>query len=719
MRIGEVSQCSGVSVRMLRHYDSLGLVRPSGRTSAGYREYADEDLRRSLHLEALRSLGLSLAQAGRALNGGEESDDTTTSDPAAVLDALIARTRERLDAEHELLTLLADTRDRAPRDRDEVLATIALLRAVHSDDPGTGPHPRDRPDRTTRDGRLVRAPRPRSPGRHQWSDRTRTRPGGDRVDAAAAHARMFDALDQLSPILDPLADLFAQRGFELALVGGSVRDALLGRDMPDLDFTTDARPDDILAAIRGWADAHWDIGKQFGTIGLRKGDRLIEITTYRAEQYDPDSRKPVVAFGDTLDADLVRRDFTIGAMAVRLPGRVFVDPHGGLSDLAAGVIRTPGTPEDSFSDDPLRMMRGARFTSQLDFRVATEVRDAMTRMSDRIDIISAERVRDELVKLVTGLRPRAGIELLVETGICERILPEFAALRDQQDEHNRHKDVYEHSLTVLDQAVELEKEYARRDAEAAAEAAATAAEEAAENGAGEDTPAVTAGPEAGGPPPPARVAGDGSADDAAPSTPPFTSPDFIVRFAALMHDVGKPRTRRFDSSGGVTFHHHDVVGAKMTAKRMRALAFDKDTLTKVARLVELHLRFYGYGDAGWTDSAVRRYVTDSGDLLTRLHILTRSDVTTRNRRKANRLARNYDELEQRIAALAEKEALDAIRPELDGTRIMEILDIPPGPLVGQAYRFLLELRLEEGVVGEEEAALRLRAWHADGAEASS
>ena len=522
------------------------------------------------------------------------------------------------------------------------------------------------------------------------------------MDAAAAHARMFDALDQLSPILDPLADLFAQRGFELALVGGSVRDALLGRDMPDLDFTTDARPDDILAAIRGWADAHWDIGKQFGTIGLRKGDRLIEITTYRAEQYDPDSRKPVVAFGDTLDADLVRRDFTIGAMAVRLPGRVFVDPHGGLSDLAAGVIRTPGTPEDSFSDDPLRMMRGARFTSQLDFRVATEVRDAMTRMSDRIDIISAERVRDELVKLVTGLRPRAGIELLVETGICERILPEFAALRDQQDEHNRHKDVYEHSLTVLDQAVELEAEYERRDAEAR-----------------QDTSAVTAGPEDGGPPPPARVAGDGSAVDAGPRTPAFTSPDFIVRFAALMHDVGKPRTRRFDSSGGVTFYHHDVVGAKMTAKRMRALAFDKDTLTKVARLVELHLRFYGYGDAGWTDSAVRRYVTDSGDLLTRLHILTRSDVTTRNRRKANRLARNYDELEQRIAALAQKEALDAIRPELDGTRIMEILGIPPGPLVGQAYRFLLELRLEEGVVGEEEAARRLRAWHAEGPQVSS
>ena len=501
------------------------------------------------------------------------------------------------------------------------------------------------------------------------------------MDAAAAHVRMVDALDELSPILDPLAQRFAQRGFELALVGGSVRDALLGRDMPDLDFTTDARPDDILAAIRGWADAHWDIGKQFGTIGLRKGDRLIEITTYRAEQYDPDSRKPVVAFGDTLDADLVRRDFTIGAMAVRLPGRVFVDPHGGLSDLAAGIIRTPGTPEDSFSDDPLRMMRGARFVSQLDFEVAPEVRDAMTRMSERIDIISAERVRDELIKLITGVRPRAGIELLVETGICERILPEFAALRDQQDEHHRHKDVYEHSLTVLDQAVELEAVYARRDAEAA-EAAAAGAE-------------------------------------AGPSTPSFTSPDFIVRFAALMHDVGKPRTRRFDSNGGVTFHHHDVVGAKMTKKRMRALAFDKDTLTKVARLVELHLRFYGYGDAGWTDSAVRRYVTDSGDLLTRLHILTRSDVTTRNQRKANRLARNYDELEQRIAALAQKEALDAIRPELDGTRIMEILGIPPGPLVGQAYRFLLELRLEEGVVGEEEAARRLRAWHAEGPQVSS
>jgi len=482
------------------------------------------------------------------------------------------------------------------------------------------------------------------------------------VDAAQAHARMLEALDGLAHVLDPLAERFAARGYEFALVGGSVRDALLGREMPDLDFTPDARPDDILSVITGWADAHWDIGKRFGTIGLRKGDRLIEITTYRAEQYDPDSRKPVVAFGDTLDEDLVRRDFTIGAMAVRLPGRVFVDPHGGLADLTAGVIRTPGTPEDSFSDDPLRMMRGARFSSQLDFSVAPEVREAMTRMSERIDIISAERVRDELTKLVTGLRPRAGIELLVETGIGDRVLPEFAALRDQQDEHHRHKDVYEHSLTVVDQTVALESAYESED----------------------------------------------PADEAA-----FGVPDFVVRFAALMHDVGKPRTRRFDEDGGVTFHHHDVVGAKMTAKRMKALAFDKDTTKRVAKLVELHLRFYGYGDAGWSDSAVRRYVTDAGDLLPRLHILTRSDVTTRNRRKAQRLARNYDDLERRIAQLAEKERLDAIRPELDGRQIMEILGIPPGPLVGEAYRHMLEIRMEEGVLGSEAAERRLRDWYAD------
>lgn len=512
--------------------------------------------------------------------------------------------------------------------------------------------------------------------------------------AAEAHVTMADALDGLSGILEPLGEMFASAGFELALVGGSVRDALLGRDMPDLDFTTDARPDDILSLIKPWADAHWDIGKKFGTIGLRKRGYLIEITTYRAEQYDPDSRKPVVAFGDSLDEDLVRRDFTIGAMAVRLPGRVFVDPHGGLADLEAGVIRTPGTPESSFSDDPLRMMRAARFSSQLGFEVAEEVRAAMTAMSGRIEIISAERVREELTKLVCGIRPRRGIELLVDTGIADVVLPEFAALRDQQDEHQRHKDVYEHSLTVLDQAVELEAVYARREAEATEAAAAEDAAGQASAEAGEDRPAAAV-----------------EQTPAAPSFP-LTSPDFVVRFAALMHDVGKPRTRRFEPNGAVTFYHHDVVGAKLTAKRMKALTFDKDTTKKVARLVELHLRFYGYGDAGWTDSAVRRYVTDAGDLLSRLHILTRSDVTTRNQRKAKRLARNYDDLERRIAELEEKERLDSIRPELDGEQIMALLGIAPGPAVGKAYRFLLELRMEEGVLGAEEAERRLRDWYA-------
>ncbi|GAA2094794.1 hypothetical protein GCM10009823_13990 [Brevibacterium salitolerans] len=524
--------------------------------------------------------------------------------------------------------------------------------------------------------------------------------------AAEAHVTMADALDGLSHILDPLGEMFSARGFELALVGGSVRDALLGRDMPDLDFTTDARPDDILALIRPWADAHWEIGKQFGTIGLRKRGYLIEITTYRAEQYDPESRKPVVAFGDSLDEDLVRRDFTIGAMAVRLPGRVFVDPHHGLRDIESRVIRTPGTPEASFSDDPLRMMRAARFASQLGFDVAPEVREAMTAMAGRIEIISAERVKEELTKLICGVRPRAGVELLVDSGIADVVLPEFAALRDQQDEHHRHKDVYEHSLTVLDQAVELEAVYARREAEAQAEGVRTEPTHA--------VPAQTAPTQAASaqtaPAQAQRTPAEPAAEAPAAPAFPLTSPDFVVRFAALMHDVGKPRTRRFEPGGAVTFYHHDVVGAKMTAKRMKALTFDKDTTRKVARLVELHLRFYGYGDAGWTDSAVRRYVTDAGELLSRLHVLTRADVTTRNQRKAKRLARNYEDLERRIAELADRERLDSIRPELNGEQIMELLGLTPGPLVGKAYKYLLELRMEEGVLGEEEAARRLREW---------
>jgi len=486
------------------------------------------------------------------------------------------------------------------------------------------------------------------------------------VSLADAHARLLTALDAHEHILGPLGEMFSAAGRELALVGGSVRDGLLGRPIPDLDFTTDADPDAILAIVNPWADAVWEIGRAFGTIGLLKDELQIEITTYRAEAYDPDSRKPTVAFGDDLDDDLVRRDFTIGAMAVRLPERVFVDPFGGLADLTNGLVRTPGKAVDSFSDDPLRMMRAARFVSQLGFGVDPEAREAMTQMAERIDIISAERVRDELVKLICGIRPRNGIELLVETGIAARILPEVTDMQLERDEHHRHKDVYQHSLTVLDQAVDLEAVYAARQATSAAE----------------DTQRIAV-------------------------------PDFIVRFAALMHDIGKPSTRRFTPDGAVTFYHHDVVGAKMTRKRMKALRFDKATTKAVSRLVELHLRFYGYGDAGWTDSAVRRYVTDAGELLTRLHILTRSDVTTRNRRKAERLAHAYDDLEHRIEKLAEREKLDAVRPDLDGRQIMDILGISPGPAVGQAYQFLLAQRMEHGPLGAERAEEVLRRWWAE------
>ncbi|GAB3562560.1 CCA tRNA nucleotidyltransferase [Spelaeicoccus albus] len=474
-------------------------------------------------------------------------------------------------------------------------------------------------------------------------------------DTTAVHAakkRLTDRLAALDPVIGDLGRRFAGAGYELALVGGSVRDAFLGRPTPDLDLTTNARPDDVLRVIDGWADAHWEIGREFGTIGLRKNGEILEITTYRAEKYQADSRKPEVVFGDTLDGDLTRRDFTVGAMAVRLPELTFVDPSGGLGDLGAGVLRTPGLAADSFSDDPLRMLRAARFVSQLGFGVHPSVGAAMTDMAARIEIVSAERVQAELVKLMCGKDPRAGIELLVDTGLADYVLPEVAALVRERDEHHRHKDVYQHTLTVLEQAIDLE---------------------------GPDT---------------------------------VEGPDFIVRFAALMHDVGKPATRRFEPGGRVSFHHHDVVGAKLTAKRMKQLRFDKDTTKAVARLVELHLRFFGYGDAGWTDSAVRRYVTDAGPLLGRLHILIRSDVTTRNRRKADRLAHAYDDLERRIGELREKEEMDAVRPDLDGRSIMTILDIPPGPAVGQAYRFLLDLRMENGPLGRDEAERRLKEWWA-------
>ncbi|MBO1268263.1 CCA tRNA nucleotidyltransferase [Arthrobacter cavernae] len=458
----------------------------------------------------------------------------------------------------------------------------------------------------------------------------------------------------IDPVVLDLGRRFVDAGFELSLVGGPVRDLFLGRISPDLDFTTDATPEQTISVIKKWADNFWEIGRAFGTIGMKKSGFQIEITTYRAEAYDPDSRKPVVAFGDSLTDDLLRRDFTINAMALRLPSLELVDPFGGVRDLHASELATPGAPEASFSDDPLRMMRAARFASQLGVSVHDDVRLAMTEMADRIKIISAERVRDELVKLINGAHPRVGIDLLVDTGLAEFVLPEVSALRLESDEHHRHKDVYQHSLQVLEQAASMETN---------------------EDG-------------------------------------PVPGPDFVLRFAALMHDVGKPATRRFEPGGAVSFRHHDMVGSKLTSKRMKALRFDNDTIKAVARLVELHMRFYGYGDAGWTDSAVRRYVTDAGPLLERLHRLTRSDVTTRNQRKAERLSFAYDDLEERISLLLEQESLNAIRPDLDGAQIMAMLGLKPGPVVGRAYKFLLEERMEHGPLSHGEAESKLLAWWA-------
>ncbi|GGZ04450.1 CCA tRNA nucleotidyltransferase [Streptomyces nitrosporeus] len=461
--------------------------------------------------------------------------------------------------------------------------------------------------------------------------------------------RAVSELLRVSPVADDLARRFQEAGFRLALVGGSVRDALLGRLGNDLDFTTDARPDEVLKIVRPWADSVWEVGIAFGTVGSQKDGYQIEVTTYRSESYDRTSRKPEVSYGDSIEDDLVRRDFTVNAMAVALPEKEFVDPHGGLEDLAARVLRTPGTPEESFSDDPLRMMRAARFAAQLDFEVAPDVLAAMKDMAGRIEIVSAERVREELNKLLLSPHPRKGLGLLVETGLAAHVLPELPALRLERDEHHRHKDVYEHSLTVLEQAIDLEEE----------------------------------------------------------------GPDLVLRLAALLHDIGKPRTRRFEKDGRVSFHHHEVVGAKMVKKRMTALKYSNDMVKDVARLVELHLRFHGYGDGEWTDSAVRRYVRDAGPLLERLHKLTRSDCTTRNKRKANALSRTYDGLEERIAQLKGQEELDAIRPDLDGNEIMRILDVGPGPVIGKAYAFLLELRLENGPLGHEEAVAALKRWWAE------
>jgi poly(A) polymerase len=451
------------------------------------------------------------------------------------------------------------------------------------------------------------------------------------------------------PTVAELGELFITAGHELALVGGPVRDVFLGRRPGDLDLTTDAVPERVLEITRAWADKTWTVGIEFGTVGLRKRDQIFEITTYRSEAYDRASRKPAVRYGTSLVDDLERRDFTINAMAARLPSLELVDPFGGLAALKEKVIRTPGRPEDSFSDDPLRILRAARFAARLGFTVDDGVQRAMTEMGGRLSIVSVERITDELTKLMLTPSPETGLDLLVRTGVADVVLPELSALRMEVDEHHRHKDVYSHSLTVLRQAIDLEPRYG-------------------------------------------------------------LGPDLVLRLAAILHDIGKPRTRSLLPGGKVAFHHHEIVGAKMARKRLTQLRFPHEVIDDVSKLVELHLRFHGYGDGEWTDSAVRRYVRDAGPLLTRLHALTRADCTTRNAKKAARLAATYDALEARIEVLREQEELDKIRPDLDGDDIMRILGLKQGPLVGQARNYLLELRLDQGEVGRERATQELLRW---------
>ncbi|WP_434742212.1 CCA tRNA nucleotidyltransferase [Micromonospora sp. SH-82] len=471
-------------------------------------------------------------------------------------------------------------------------------------------------------------------------------PVADRRELTAAQRNAVAELLRVSPVADELGRRFARAGHELHLVGGSVRDALLGRLGDDLDFCTDAHPDQTLKIVRGWAESVWETGREFGTIGCQRDGLRLEVTTFRAEAYDQVSRNPIVEYGSSLTEDLKRRDFTVNAMAVSLPDHRFTDPHGGLDDLAAKVVRTPGTPQESFGDDPLRMLRAARFAAQLRFAVHPDVRAAMNRMAADLDRITAERIRDEFTKLLCGADPVTGLRLLVDTGLAERFLPELTGLKLEIDEHAQHKDVYEHTLTVVGNAISLESD----------------------------------------------------------------GPDFVLRMAALMHDVGKPDTKAVGSDGRVSFHHHEVVGARLTKARMKALRYPKDVTSQVVKLVGLHLRFYGYGRGEWTDSAVRRYVTDAGDLLSRLHKLTRSDCTTRNRRKAAQLAGDYDALEERIARIAADEDLARVRPDLDGNAIMELLGVPPGPIVGRAWKHLKELRLEHGPLDRDAAEAELLRW---------
>ncbi len=468
------------------------------------------------------------------------------------------------------------------------------------------------------------------------------------IDAATQLA--ITTLSKQAPAATDLAKQFKAAGFKLALVGGPVRDAILGRLGNDLDFTTDALPKQSEKILEKWADSVWDIGAAFGTVAGKKGEITVEITTYRSESYDPSSRKPDVEFGKSIEADLARRDFTINAMALELTTDqpTFIDLFNGVSDLQNKLIKTPGKPADSFTDDPLRMMRAARFMSQLNFAVDPAIIAAIKNMSARIEIISAERIRDEFTKIILSPSPRIGITLLVETGLADYFLPEVPKLKLEIDEHHHHKDVYEHSLTVLEQAMGLEE----------------------------------------------RLGGA----------------NLTLRLAALLHDIGKPKTKQLIPGGGVSFHHHEVVGARMCKERLKKLRFDNNLIDDVAKLTFLHLRFHGYGSGEWTDSAVRRYVRDAGDLLTHLHLLTRADCTTRNKKKAEGLAKTYDQLEKRIEDLMAQEELNKIRPDLTGDEIMQILGIKPSPTVGKAYEFLLELRLEHGPLGEEKAKAALLKW---------
>ena len=466
----------------------------------------------------------------------------------------------------------------------------------------------------------------------------------------AAGELAIRSLIERAPLAGTLAQAFKAKGFTLALVGGPVRDAILGRLGNDLDFTTNAHPQETKKILQSWAENIWEIGIAFGTVAGKRGETTVEITTYRSEHYDPDSRKPAVEFGRDILGDLSRRDFTVNAMALELTGDApeFIDPFNGLQDLAKGLLRTPALPDDSFTDDPLRMMRAARFASQLDFEIDPDALLSITALAGRITVVSAERIRDEFIKIMTSSNPRVGITILVDTGLAQIILPEIPKLRLEIDEHHHHKDVYEHSITVLEQAIMLEE----------------------------------------------RLGGV----------------NLIIRLAALLHDIGKPKTRNLIEGGGVSFHHHEVVGARLVKKRLQELRFDSHTIEAVETLTALHLRFHGYGDGEWSDAAVRRYVRDAGDLLGHLHVLTRADCTTRNKAKASLLSKTYDSLEARIAILMEQEELSKIRPDLDGAQVMAILNLKPSREVGAAMDFLMELRMEQGLIGEEQATQLLLDW---------